>query len=237
MEKQMMIYERAVPVSKERHKGLSVRTGHDYGFASDLSAVPLLTTEFENASREFPIIFSATNGGCTPAALVGLRDAENLFLTADHGWDAKYIPAFIRRYPFVFSQTPDGDKFTLCIDEGFSGCNRDGEGDALFDEAGETSDYLRRILGFTKTYQREFQITRAFCDMLSALDILTPGEVKFPLEDEKKGVTRGLLTVDRELLKGLPANKLSGLAKSGDLEKIYTHLLSLGNVDAVGSRL
>ena len=145
MEKQMMIYERAVPVSKERHRGLSVRTGHDYGFASDLSAVPLLATEFENASREYPIIFSATNGGCTPSALVGLRDAENLFVTADHGWDAKYIPAFIRRYPFVFSQAPGDDKFILCIDEDFSGCNQDGEGDALFDEAGETSDYLHRM--------------------------------------------------------------------------------------------
>lgn len=237
MEKQLIIYERAVPVSKDRHINLSVRSGHDYEFASDMNAVPLLAAEFESASRYYPIIFTKTNDGCTPSAMVGLRDGENLFVTADHGWNAKYIPAFIRRYPFVFSQSPDGNTFTLCIDEGFSGCNQDGEGDALFDEAGETSDYLRRMLGFTKTFQREFQLTQAFCDMLSALDILTLGEVNFQLADGKKAVTKGLLTVDRERLNALPADELSELAQSGDLEKIYAHLLSLGNLDAVGDRL
>lgn len=237
MEKQMMIYERAVPVSKDRHKNFSVQTGADYGFAGDMNAVPLLAAEFENASREYPIIFIKTDDGFVPTAMVGLRDAENLFLTAGNGWDAKYIPAFIRRYPFVFSHDADKDTFTLCIDETYPGCNQDGEGEALFDEAGESSDYLSRMFGFTKTYQHELQKTRAFCDVMSELDILTPGAVNFQMRDGKKRSTKGLLSVDRERLNALPAKKLSELAKSGDLEKIYAHLLSLGTLDTIGARL
>jgi hypothetical protein len=43
------------------------------------------------------------------------------------GWQAKYIPAFLRRYPFVFSSNDDGNNFVLRIDEGFPGFNQPGE--------------------------------------------------------------------------------------------------------------
>lgn len=232
-----MIYQRAVPVSKDRHRDMSVRTGDEFGFAADMNAVPLLIAEFEQVSREYPIIFNETNDGFIPAALVGLRDGENLLISAEQGWDAKYIPAYIRRYPFVFSQTPDGDTFNLCIDEGFSGCNLDGEGDALFDNDGETSNYLQGMLDFTTSYQHDLQLTAAFCERLDKLDLLTPGEVNFQLGDGKNAVTSGMLMVDRERLASLTGNKLSDLAKSGDLEMIYAHLISLGNVDVFRDRL
>ena len=45
------------------------------------------------------------------------------------------------------------------------------------------------------------------------------------------------LTVDRDRLKALPASRLHDLAQSDHLEMIYAHLLSLGNLDAVGARL
>lgn len=237
MEKQLMIYEQAVPVSKERHKNWSVNAGQDYDFAHTINSVPLLVAEFESAAREYPIIFAKANDSCAPTAMVGLQETENAFVTAAHSWDADYIPAFIRRYPFVFSKSSDGDTFTLCLDEGFSGCNQDGEGEALFDNDGETSDYLKQIIGFTTAFQRESQATGTFCDMLTALDILTPGELKFQLEDGASRVIKGLLTVDKDRLKALPADKLSELAQSGDLEKIYAHLLSLRNFDAVADRL
>ena len=204
MEKQLMIYSRVAPISKERHKDLHVRTGHDYGFASEVTAIPLLVSEFESASHEYPILFSEADNILTPGALVGLRDGENLFVTSDQGWDASYVPAFIRRYPFVLSHDEDSETFTLCIDEGFSGCDLAGEGDALFDESGESSAFLQQMMDFASEYQREFQATRTFCDMLSSLDVLTEATVKFHLGDGQMQVIKGMLVVDDELLKYLP---------------------------------
>ena len=40
-------------------------------------------------------------------------------------WHISYIPAFIRRYLFVFSSTDEGRLFTLCIDEEFSGSSKE----------------------------------------------------------------------------------------------------------------
>jgi len=67
-----------------------------------------------------------------------MRGNENAYLDADEGWRANYVPAFIRRYPFVFSKSEDGQTFTLCIDEAFAGFNREGRGQALFKDGKPT---------------------------------------------------------------------------------------------------
>ncbi len=47
-----------------------------------------------------------------PAVLLGIRDQENLYVDDNGAWNAKYIPAFVRRYPFVFS-SQDKNTFNL----------------------------------------------------------------------------------------------------------------------------
>jgi putative ABC transport system permease protein len=42
-----------------------------------------------------------------PLALLGANDNENLFFDESNKWKADYIPAFVRRYPFVFSSQDD----------------------------------------------------------------------------------------------------------------------------------
>ena len=50
-------------------------------------------------------------------AYLGLRDTENLFVDEKGGWEeAAYIPAYIRRYPFIFSEIPGSEQLTLCVD-------------------------------------------------------------------------------------------------------------------------
>lgn len=237
VEKQLLIYERAVPVSKQSHEKVSVDAKDHYAFAHGLNAVPIVIGEFSHIAREYPIIFVNVNSRIQPMAAVGLRDNENLFLNSDGSWNGHYVPAFIRRYPFVFAKDRNAEKFVLCIDEEFEGINSDGKGNALFDENGDTSDYLANILKFTATYQGETQATAKFCERLNELDILSPSEINFQLGDGRKAKTSGLLSVDREKLAKLPQETVSELLKSGDLERIFAHLLSLGVVDTFGTRL
>lgn len=237
MSKQLMIYKSAVPVSTERHRKLSVEEVGDYRHAAGINVVPLLTSEFEIAAREFPIAFiRASDGETVPVAMLSLRHGENLYVEDDGSWRARYVPAFLRRYPFVFANGQTDDTFVLSIDEAFRGCNADGRGEALFDEDGSASDYLQRMLSFTKSYQHDAQTTRRFCETLDEYDLLADGEIRFS-QGEAKAVTRGIMRIDRDQLTALDPARLSALFASGELEKIYAHLLSLRNLDDLARRL
>src|SRR5579875_238928 len=122
MPKQLLIYEKAVPVTRKRHGNVSIKAGNNYAFAKNVNSVPLLTSEFDLACVEYAIVFSGEKD-IMPAVLLGIRDNENLYIDDRGAWNAKYVPAFVRRYPFVFS-SQDGKTFSLCIDEEFPGVNR-----------------------------------------------------------------------------------------------------------------
>jgi hypothetical protein len=230
------IYERAVPINKARHREYSVKIGRDYGFAKSMNAVPIVTGEFEVAALQYPIIFSKSGDKIQPLALVGLRDDENFFVSEDGSWTGDYIPALMRRYPFVFSHEEDSDKYVLCIDEAFGGVNVDGNGDSLFDADGEATEFLKRAIGFTTSYQKQMQDTRVLMSRLADLDVFSPAEVKFSV-DGHPAALRGMMMVDREKLSALTPDQLWELSKAGDLEKLYAHLISLRNIDRLGAKL
>ena len=53
-------------------------------------------------------MFAGNETAVMPAVILGLRNDENLYLSDKNAWQAKYLPAFIRRYPFAFSSQDDG---------------------------------------------------------------------------------------------------------------------------------
>jgi len=226
---QALIYEQAVPVNQEKHRDWSVKAGADYSFASGVNSVPVLAVEIQNAAAEYPVVFAGGEEAMMPAVVMGVRDKENLYLQKDGAWQAKYIPAFIRRYPFVFSSSDEGSSFTLCIDEEFSGCNQEGKGERLFDADGEQTQYLSGVLEFLKEYQIQYQRTRAFCDKLRELELLEPMEAKFTTPGGEAGALGGFMAINREKLKALSGDRLAELAKNDALELIYIHLQSMRN--------
>lgn len=62
-----------------------------------------MAVEFPNAAEEYSIVFAGEGDNLLPVVLMGVREDENLYVDSDGGWSAKYIPAFVRRYP-LFSQ-------------------------------------------------------------------------------------------------------------------------------------
>ena len=237
MATQLLIYETAVPVNRQRHRNWSVKTGDNYGFARSVNSVPLTAVEFMSAAAEYPIVFSGTEEVVMPAVILGLRNDENAYLTESGSWQATYIPAFVRRYPFVFSSDDDGKRFTLCIDEQFTGCNEDGRGERLFDSDGERTQYLTSVLSFQQEYQAQFQRTRAFCDKLKELDLLEPMQAMVTLSTGEQASLAGFMGIQRERLKALSGEQLSSLARTDELELAYLHLHSLRNFSSMAKRV
>ena len=236
MTKQLLIYENAVPVTRRDHGDVSIKSGNNYVFAKAVNSVPLMATEFDLSSVEYAIVFSGEGNDVTPAALLGIRDSENLYVDEQGAWNAKYIPAFVRRYPFVFS-SPDKTTFTLCLDEEYPGVNRRGMGERLFDADGERTQYLQGVLGFLQAYQAQFEATRAFCQRLIELNLLEAMQAQFTLRSGQRITLAGFMSVNRERLKALPGDVLARLAARGDLDLIYAHLHSQRNFTPTAERI
>lgn len=236
MATQLLFYEAAVPVSARRHGDWAIEP-RDYSFSRNINSVPLTAVEFPAAAAEYAIVFAGQRGALAPAAILGVRPAQNLFLDDRGGWDAKYVPAFVRRYPFVFSSPDQGRSFTLCIDETFAGFNREGRGQRLFDEQQKPSAYTDGVLKFLQQYQVEFQRTQAFCRRLEELELLEPMQAQISGQAGERMSLAGFMAVDRRKLKALAPEKLAELARSDALELIYVHLQSMRNFGLMRGRM
>jgi hypothetical protein len=232
---QMLFYDKVVPVSPQRHRDLSVERG-DFGFAAAVNAVPLTAIEIPLAAREYTIVFAGTDEAVLPTVVLGVADSQNLYLDENKAWKADYIPAFVRRYPFVFSQNQDASQFTLCLDDTWSGCNREGRGRRLFDDQGKQTPYLQAMLKFLAEYQAQFVRTQAYCRKLKELNLLEPMQAQLVLPGGQKRSLGGFLAVSRARIKTLGADKLAELAKTDELELTYLQMASLNNLGSVVNR-
>ncbi|HSG90602.1 MAG TPA: SapC family protein [Pseudomonadales bacterium] len=236
MTAQLLFYDRVTPISTRSHGDVSIESGTHYGFARGVNSVPLTAVEIPRASREYSIVFAGQEE-VVPVVILGIEGNANLYVTEDGKWDAQYVPAFVRRYPFVFSRSEDGGTFTLCLDESFEGLNREGRGQRLFDDGGERTPYLENVLGFLQEYQNHFLRTRAYCAKLKELDLLEPMQAQFRLADGAQRSLTGFQAVSRERLKALPAEKLAELAKTDELELTHVHLNSMNNFSLMLERV
>jgi hypothetical protein len=236
MPAQQLIYESAVPLSKARHASWSVEIGTDYAYSRKVNSVPLMAVEFPAAAAEYAIVFAGNEEAVMPAVILGMREQENLYLGPLGGWQAKYVPAFLRRYPFVFSSTDAGKNFVLCIDEGFPGFNQDGKGQKLFEADGKPTGFVDNVLRFLQSYQVEFRRTQDFCRKLQTLNLLEPMRAQMTLDSGERMALTGFMAVSRARLKTLPGEKLAEMARSDELELLYAHLHSMRNFVAMRER-
>lgn len=244
MSKQLMIYNNIQPLS-EKHAKWSVGV-ENHAFISHLNSAPLLATEIALASVEFPVIFSATatEGEYLPLAVMGLKEGQNLLLNEKDVLTTRYVPAFVRRYPFVLGGSKDSDVMALCIDEDSKYFAQDGsKGARLFQDDGTQTDFLKDVVEFLKDYQYRAEMTRSFTKRLHALGLLEPMSANIAFNDKEKSKLNlsGFFVVKPEKLKAISDADAVDLFKTGALELIYAHLQSLSNfnklIDVMSAKL
>jgi hypothetical protein len=232
----VMFYEKPVLLNTEAHKTKRIVPNGSYSFARKANSLYLAGVEFTEACKEYPIVFTAVGQGkILPVAILGLREAENLFLDAQDKWRASYIPAFVRRYPFVLAELP-GQQMGVCVDEGYSGLsNTDGE--LLFDSKGNNTPFLQNALDFLNRYQLEYLRTERFCNRLQEFGLLMEMNAKADLFDGTSFVVNGLMVIDERKLLQLTDTEALDVFRSGELSWMYAHLVSLSNLNRLVDRL
>ena len=77
--------------------------------------------------------------------------------THDGHWaTGMYIPAFVRRYPFILAEKPagaEGDDITVFLDEKYEGFGQV-DGERLFKEDGTDTELLTGAVGFSASFSR-----------------------------------------------------------------------------------
>jgi hypothetical protein len=235
--KQLLIYDNATPVNAEKHKDTSVKMSGSYSFAKDVNSVPIVAAEFMAAAADCVIVFAGNEKSVFPTVLLGVENDRNDYIDGEGAWNGGYIPAFLRRYPFIFAQSGDSEQLTLCIDESFDGINTDGKGEQLFDSEGNRSQYLAGQLNFASEYQNQFVRTKMFCDRLLELGLLEPAVANFTGDDSKPRRMSGFFRIDRVKLKEIGPEVLAQMFENDELELCYVHLQSFNNIKTLGAKV
>lgn len=197
----------------------------DYSFAREANSVPLTAAEFPSAQASFPIAFT-TDPTPMGLAVLGLRTSENLFVDAEGAWRRdSYVPAFVRRYPYVFVQAEGDDRYVLCVDEAAPHYSPDG-GEPFFDGEKATAQ-TERALQFCAEFQGHAEQTTKFVNALQEHNLLVPNEATVTLEDGRKLVLGGFSVVDEARFNVLPDQLHLEWRRLGWLPLIYAHLMSM----------
>ncbi|MEX0286888.1 MAG: SapC family protein [Paracoccaceae bacterium] len=227
MTAQLLFYEKPVAVSATAHRETCIKATDDFSFAKSVNSVPLVAAEFAEAGAEFPIVFAGQDKNIVPTAILGVAGGENQFVDDNGAWTARFMPVFIRRYPFVFSQANEDGRALLFVDEAYPGVNNEGRGERLFDAEGNQTQYLASVLAFLEDYQVKFRRTQQYCQRLIDLDLLRPMEAQFNVPGAEPRRLTGFLTIDREKLKAIDTDVLKEMFDTDELECTFLHLASL----------
>lgn len=224
-----LFYKSVVPLNSQLHLDLSFQDRTTHPFARSVHAVPVTVDEFVMVQRHYPIVFGPGDNGA-PLALMGLQEGENLFVDADGKWqDGVYVPAYVRRYPFLLAKlTPETKDLSLCFDEQ-SGYFNPGDGTAMFTD-GAPSELTQSVLQFCEQFEMSIQRTRAFMAELREQDLLADGEASIQQGDSQAAVFRGFHMVGEDKIRDLRGDKARKLVQSGAMGLIYAHFFSLSHM-------
>lgn len=230
-----LFYKAPRPVEATRHAKSGLIENMDVGFAADANAIPINIVEFAVAARHYPIVFSTAEPSL-PVVVSGLRTGTNAFIGADNIWARGfYVPAYVRRYPFILMENAEKEQFILCVDEESGALTDDGERQ-LFNEDGKPSELTDRALEFCRAYHGQYEATRQFVAALNEHDLLTDNSTEIRLTDDRKIQMQGYKVIDREKFDKLPDDVFLDWRKKNWLPVVYSHLLSLSNWPSVLQR-
>ena len=222
------LYQKPVLLDAQRHASYSLKENAGFAFAAKSNAMVLNGVEFPLAARHYPIVFAGNDTVVVPMVVLGVRRDENLFVQENGEWETGvYIPAYARRYPFVFTESADKSKLGLCIDEA-SEALVESDVRPLFKD-GKRTAVVERALQFCTAYQREFEATKPFAQALVEHGLLTENRADLRLNSGERLAVAGFRVIDEKKFNQLPDDVFLEWRKRGWIALTYCHFVSVGN--------
>lgn len=194
-------------------------------FAAATTFIPLVGSDFAAAARNYPILF--TSGEVMPVALVGL-ERTNLFVDGSRWSAGAYVPAYVRRYPFIMVEAVDKSGAALAVDATSELIAKDEgkEGTPLF-EGEKPSAATLRALEFCRLFSQDHERTKAFSKAVADEGLLVERRADAALPSGRKLGVAGFQVVDPKRFTELPEEKVVTWHRNGWLGLIHFHFASL----------
>lgn len=220
-----LFYNNPAPLDAKAHAKKGLIDNFGLGFTKEVNAVPINLIEMPQICHAYPIAFSPDDNA-TPVAILGVRDNENLFLNEKDEWiEHTYIPAYIRRYPFIFSEMPGNDQLSLCVDM-VDGVVEDNGEQPFFTKEGKPSPLSENALEFCKSYHAAAQQTMEFSKALAASGLLVERQAEINVKGGQRISFAGFKIIDEKKLSELEDKTYLEWRKKGWIPFIYAHLFS-----------
>lgn len=237
------MFQKLEVLSRSRHSHLRLSAQRGFAYAASQWLVPLVHHEVPMIAREIPVVFSGGEGAM-PMALLGAGPGSNLHVTDKGQWVGRYIPAHIRRYPFILGELPAAPQASQALAAG--GVEVKGvqhvvqfaadaphlaaaEGVQLVTEAGATPA-LQKIMDVLRVLQQDFGRTRAMVRQLDELSVLAVQRITVAPQKSAPVEIKGLRLVDAKAFAALGGAALKSLRDTGALALVHAHFLSLTNL-------
>jgi hypothetical protein len=221
-----ILYHRPRPLNVVADQGHSLRPVTDFRFARATNSLVLGAAEFPHSMRSYPIVFTSREP-LAAVAVLGLEDNDNLFIGEDGKWrEGQYIPAYVRRYPFLFLEQPEKNELVLCIDENSGLLTRSADR-PLFEDA-EPTQLVRDALAFCRDFNNQTMKSAAFAGELANRELLVPNQARTVLASGREMTLHGFQIVDEAKFNALPDEVILDWRRRGWLPLVYCHLLYEG---------
>jgi hypothetical protein len=222
------------------HHDLRVAIGAGAAYGDSVNQMLIFPTEFEEAQRDFPIVFRRDGDSFRALALLGLDRDENLFLDGDR-WTSNYVPALSRRGPFAIllhrvADGADGDpdpQIQVDLDDPRVGVE---DGFPLFLEHGGNAPYLNHVAAVLRVLYEGIETAPAIYAEFEQAGLLTPVTMQIRINDEQGYDLPDLFTIDQQALAALSGEPLERLHRAGLLRAATMAASSLGNVQRLIER-
>lgn len=229
----VMLYKKPMPLQKDTHGKMGVSAvKKPFEFLKETHFVPLTAPEFGSASGSFPIIFAGEDRN--PLAVMGIRGGENLYVGDDGQYNPDvYMPAFVRRYPFVLAGDEANNRFVVCVDES-ADCVVKKNPERPFFEGDQLSSFTQEAFEFLQAFERDRRATEEMIKIFKDHDLFELKEMNFQGNNpdgslaEKQRIAE-YFAVTEERLKKLDDKTLRMFMERGYLAVAYAHIMSLSN--------
>ena len=217
------------------HADVKIITERSPRYGDNLMQTPTFPFEFRNVQAFYPILFQQDSAGdFHPVALFGFQENENLFLN-DRGWQAAYLPAMLRREPFLIGfqksqETSDGTPLrVLSLDMDSPRVNTE-VGEPLFHPLGGYTDFLEQKANLLEAIYQGMEHSKAFVGALQEQDLIEAVTLEIPLRDGSRNQLLGFSCLSEEKVQALSGEVLGAFNEQGFLMPLFMVLASTANL-------
>jgi hypothetical protein len=216
------------------HKDVRIITDRSVALGDNVMHAMTFPFEFRSVQAFYPILFHRDERGeFYPVALFGFETGENLFLD-QQGWHARYVPAMIRRQPFLIA-FQGGDeqggerRRMLSLDMDSPRVSKE-RGTPLFEPLGGRTPFLEEMATLLETLYHGAELNRKFVAALQEHELIESVTFDIALDDGSRNQLLGFYAIDEEKVRALSDEALGKLSREGFLMPLFMMLASTMNV-------